>query len=155
MIILDIQREKHIFAAETIVKKEDMETNDKQQHVENMEQALVLAEQLLDGKSPVQVLAHQIFAQQQVKDRIGALENVFLCQKEILNFDEAAAYLNMSKSTLYKLTSKKEIPHYKPNRFVFFEKSELDKWIRAAVVKTDGQLNDEANAYTMAHPLHA
>ena len=155
MIILDIQREKHIFAAEIIVKKEDMETNDKQQHVENMEQALVLAEQLLDGKSPVQVLAHQIFAQQQVKDRIGALENVFLCQKEILNFDEAAAYLNMSKSTLYKLTSKKEIPHYKPNRFVFFEKSELDKWIRAAVVKTDGQLNDEANAYTMAHPLHA
>ena len=132
-----------------------METIGKQQHVENMEQALVLAEQLLDGKSPVQVLAHQIFAQQQVKDRIGALENVFLCQKEILNFDEAAAYLNMSKSTLYKLTSKKEIPHYKPNRFVFFEKSELDKWIRAAVVKTDGQLNDEANAYTMAHPLHA
>ena len=132
-----------------------METIGKQQHVENMEQALVLAEQLLDGKSPVQVLAHQIFAQQQVKDRIGALENVFLCQKEILNFDEAAAYLNMSKSTLYKLTSKKEIPHYKPNRFVFFERSERDKWIRTATVKTEGQLSDEANAYTMAHPLHA
>ena len=132
-----------------------METIGKQQHVENMEQALVLAEQLLDGKSPVQVLAHQIFAQQQVKDRIGALENVFLCQKEILNFDEAAAYLNMSKSTLYKLTSKKEIPHYKPNRFVLFERSELDKWIRTATGKTEGQLSDEANAYTMAHPLHA
>jgi hypothetical protein len=49
-----------------------MEDNRNQQHVENMEQALVLAEQMLDGKSPVQVLAYQIFAQQQVKDRIGA-----------------------------------------------------------------------------------
>ena len=132
-----------------------MEDNGKQQHVENMEQALVLAEQMLDGKSPVQVLAYQIFAQQQVKDRIGALENIFLYQKEIFNFDEAAAYLNMSKSTLYKLTSKKEIPHYKPNRFVFFEKAELDKWIRSASVKTDGQLNDEANRYIISHPSRA
>ena len=130
-----------------------MEDKCKQQHVENMEQALVLAEQMLDGKSPAQVLAYQIFMQQQANDRIGALENIFLCQKEILNFDEAAAYLNMSKSTLYKLTSKKEIPHYKPNRFVFFEKSELDKWIRASVVKTDDQLNDQANSYTTTHPI--
>ena len=130
-----------------------MEDKGKQQHVENMEQALVLAEQMLDGKSPAQVLAYQIFMQQQANDRIGALENIFLCQKEILNFDEASAYLNMSKSTLYKLTSKKEIPHYKPNRFVFFEKSELDKWIRASVVKTDGQLNDQANTYTTTHPI--
>ena len=127
--------------------------NYSKQHVENMEQALALAEQMLDGKSPAQVLAYQIFTQQEVKDRIGALENIFLCQKEILNFDEAAAYLNMSKSTLYKLTSKKEIPHYKPNRFVFFEKSELDKWIRASVVKTDGQLSDQANTYTTTHPI--
>ena len=130
-----------------------MEDKGKQQHVENMEQALVLAEQMLDGKSPAQVLAYQIFMQQQANDRIGALENIFLCQKEILNFDEASAYINMNKSTLYKLTSKKEIPHYKPNRFVFFEKSELDKWIRASVVKTDGQLNDQANTYTTTHPI--
>ena len=119
-----------------------------------MEQALVLAEQMLEGKSAAQVLAQQIFTQQKTEDRIDALEGLYLCQKEIFNFDEAAAYLSMSKSTLYKLTSKKEIPHYKPNRFVFFEKSELDKWIRAAAVRTEEQLNDQVNAYTMANPLN-
>ena len=125
----------------------------KKEHVENMDQALVLAEELLKGKNPTQVLAQQIFQQQQTEERIDALEGLFLCQKEIFNFDEAAAYLSISKSTLYKLTSKKEIPHYKPNRFVFFEKSELDKWIRASAVKTEEQLNDQVNAYTMANPL--
>lgn len=125
----------------------------KKAHVENMDQALVLAEQMLEGKSAAQVLAHQIFMQQQTEDRIDALEGIFLCQKEIFNFDEAAAYLSMSKSTLYKLTSKKEIPHYKPNRFVFFEREELDKWIRAAAVGTEEQLNDQVNAYTMNNPL--
>lgn len=130
-----------------------MEKNSKINHVENMEQALVLAEQLLEDKSSAQVLAHQILLNQQAEDRIGALERVFLNQKDIFNFDEAAEYLSLSKSTLYKLTSKKEIPHYKPNRCVFFERTELDKWIRDAAVKTEEQLDDQVNAYTMANPL--
>lgn len=124
------------------------------EHAPGWEQALARAEQMLDGNSDVKVLlAQQLIQQEQNEERIGALEGVFLCQKEIFNFDEAAAYLSMSKSTLYKLTAKKEIPHYKPNRFVFFERSELDNWIRAAAVKTEEQLNDQVNAYTMAKPL--
>ena len=50
--------------------------------------------------------------------------------KETLNLKEAARYLNMSCSHLYKLTSAKEIPHYKPRgKQVFFERKELDKWL--------------------------
>jgi len=125
------------------------------ENTQEWSQALAQAEQMLNGDSDAKVLlAQQIIHQKQNDERIGALEGVFLCQKEIFNFDEAAAYLSMSKSTLYKLTAKKEIPHYKPNRFVFFERSELDNWIRAAAVKTEEQLNDQVNAYTMANPLH-
>lgn len=121
--------------------------------LESMDQALELAEQWLKGNNPTEVLAKQIYQQHQTEERINALEGIFLCQKEIFNFDEAAAYLSMSKSTLYKLTSKKEIPHYKPNRFVFFERNELDNWIRSAAVKTEEQLNDHVNACSMANPL--
>ena len=124
------------------------------QQAPGWQQALDQAEQMLSGESEAKVLlAQQLILQKQNEERIGALEGVFLCQKEIFNFDEAAAYLSMSKSTLYKLTAKKEIPHYKPNRFVFFERNELDNWIRAAAVKTEEQLNDQVNAYTMAKPL--
>ncbi len=116
--------------------------------VPGWENALARAEEMLGANANTKmVLAQQIFQQQQMEGRIQALEDIMLCQKEILNFDEAAAYLSMSKSTLYKLTSKKEIPHYKPNRFVFFERAELDGWIRDAAVKTEEQLNDEAIKY--------
>ena len=112
------------------------------------EQALARAEEMLDANADTKlVLAQQLLQQQQMEGRIQALEDIMLCQKEILNFDEAAAYLSMSKSTLYKLTSKKEIPHYKPNRFVFFERAALDGWIRDATVKTEEQLSDEAIKY--------
>ncbi len=116
--------------------------------VPGWEHALARAEEMLGANADTKmVLAQQIIQQQQMEGRIQALEDIMLCQKEILNFDEAAAYLSMSKSTLYKLTSKKEIPHYKPNRFVFFERAELDGWIRDAAVKTEEQLSDEAIKY--------
>ena len=102
----------------------------RKEHVEGWQQFLAPAEQMLSSSGDIKVLlAHQLFQQSMNEQRIEALENVFLCQKDIFNLDEAATYLSMSKSTLYKLTSKKEIPHYKPNRFIFFERSELDKWI--------------------------
>ena len=126
----------------------------RKEHVEGWQQFLAPAEQMLSSSGDIKVLlAHQLFQQSMNEQRIEALENVFLCQKDIFNLDEAATYLSMSKSTLYKLTSKKEIPHYKPTRFIFFERSELDKWIRSAAVKTEDQLNDQVNAYTMANPI--
>lgn len=130
-----------------------MDSKSKSSHVENKAQALILAEQLLQGKSHAEVLADQIMLQQETDTRISALETLYLNQKEILNFDEASVYLRMSKSTLYKLTSKKEIPHYKPNRYIYFERVELDKWIRAAAVKSEEQLNDQVNAYTMSKAM--
>ena len=43
--------------------------------------------------------------------------------KETLNLKEAARYLNVSCSHLYKLTYSKQIPHYKPRgKQVYFER---------------------------------
>ena len=50
--------------------------------------------------------------------------------KNILSFTQTTEYLGISKSHLYSMTSKKLIPHYKPNgKMIYFEKSEIDKWI--------------------------
>ena len=41
--------------------------------------------------------------------------------KEVLTTAEASAYLGISESYIYKLTSLKQIPHYKPNgKLVYF-----------------------------------
>lgn len=47
-----------------------------------------------------------------------------------LNFVEAAEYLSISHSTLYKLTYQRKIPCHKPNgKYLYFFKHELDEWI--------------------------
>ena len=51
---------------------------------------------------------------------------------------------------LYKMTASRKIPHYKPGgRYIYFERAELDKWIREGAVKTEEQINDEAIKYCL------
>jgi len=47
-----------------------------------------------------------------VADLITA--NTIFCTKEVLTSDEAARYMGVSKSYLYKLTMRQQIPHFKP-----------------------------------------
>ena len=63
----------------------------------------------------------------ELEDKIVSLS---LSSKEILNLDEAATHLQVSRSYLYKLTSAKEITHYKPSgKLIYFKKSDLDAWL--------------------------
>ncbi len=49
--------------------------------------------------------------------------------KEILNIKEAVAYLGISKSQMYKLTSTGRIPFSKPTgKLMYFSKSNLSDW---------------------------
>lgn len=49
----------------------------------------------------------------------------------MLNLNELKDYTGYSKSHLYKLTSNKSIPHYKPaKRKLFFKKEEIDQWLQ-------------------------
>lgn len=50
--------------------------------------------------------------------------------KEVMSFNEAASYLDVSKSLLYKLTSSRKIRFYKPNRGkLYFKRIDLDNWM--------------------------
>ena len=64
-----------------------------------------------------------------IEERLAALEAIFLNQKEILTFKEACVYTGISRSTLYKMTASRKIPHYKTTA-LYFERAELDSWIR-------------------------
>ncbi len=86
--------------------------------------------------------------------RIAAIEEqLFLC-KSVLSFDEASRFLNLSKSYLYKLTSSNLIAHYKPQgKMLYFEKSELEAWLRQNPVKTQEQITQKAQQYILGNKL--
>jgi excisionase family DNA binding protein len=80
------------------------------------------------------------------ENRLAKLEQSLFLVKSILSFDEAAEFLHLSKSYLYKLTSAGQIPHYKPKgKMLYFEKASLEDWLRQNPVKTVRQMEQEAS----------
>ena len=68
--------------------------------------------------------------------------------KEVLTSEETAMYLGISKSYLYKLTMRREIPHYKPlGKMVYFNRLELEEWLQSNRVATATEITDQANNY--------
>lgn len=84
----------------------------------------------------------------QVADLITA--NTIFCTKEVLTSNEAARYLGISKSYLYKLTMGQKIPHYKPmGKMCYFNRQELKGWLQSNRVATEAELSQQAQTYCM------
>ncbi len=74
------------------------------------------------------------------------VDATIFCTKEVLTSDEAARYMGISKSYLYKLTMRAAIPCYKPmGKMVFFNRQELESWLQSNRAATDTELTDKAN----------
>lgn len=87
-----------------------------------------------------------------LKEQLDRIEGGLLGQKKVLNFSEACNYVNVSKSQMYRLTSNKEIPHYKPRaKMIYFNREELDEWLLQNRVSTAEEIQSEALAYVMSH----
>jgi excisionase family DNA binding protein len=85
---------------------------------------------------------------QQVADLITA--NIIFTTKEVLTSDEAAKYMGISKSYLYKLTMLRKIPHYKPmGKMCYFNRAELEVWLQNNRIATDSEINQKAQSYCM------
>lgn len=82
----------------------------------------------------------------QVADLITA--NTIFCTKEVLTSDEAAKYMGVSKSYLYKLTMRQQIPHFKPmGKMCYFNRQELEQWLQSNRVATTAEIEQRAQAY--------
>lgn len=53
-----------------------------------------------------------------------------ISEKAVLTSEEAADFLGITVKSLYDLTSKHQIPYYKPNgKKTYFERAELETWL--------------------------
>ena len=69
-------------------------------------------------------------------------------QERPLTASEASTFLNISLSTLYKWTHRKQIPHYKPSgKLLYFSLSELQEYISSKRVQTSEEISREADQY--------
>jgi excisionase family DNA binding protein len=74
--------------------------------------------------------------------------NIISTTKEVLTSDEAAKYMGVSKSYLYKLTMRQQIPHSKPlGKMCYFNRQELEKWLQSNRIATADEISEQAQLY--------
>ena len=83
----------------------------------------------------------------ELQERVNKLEDLCVTTKEILNLEEASAFLGIAKSTLYKMTHLNQLPFFKPaGKLIFFEKKALLDWVRGAKSLSEEEIRAEAAA---------
>ncbi len=88
----------------------------------------------------------------EILNRLNEIQNMIETQglyvKEVLNFNDACKYLELSQSHLYKLTSNNGVPHYKPNgKKIYFRRSEMDAWLLRNRTDSQDEIDRRAADY--------
>ena len=88
------------------------------------------------------------FIQNELKEIKELLKKQTIQQKEILTIEEASDFLGLSVSRLYKMTSNKEIPHYKPGgKKIYLNRNEIESWILNSRVESTYDLDEKLDSY--------
>ena len=83
-----------------------------------------------------------------LSELLSHLENV---AKDFLSIDEVAAYLQVSKSYVYKLTMQKEFTVYKPNgKNIFILRDDVNQWVKRNPSFSNQEIERQANIIAYA-----
>jgi len=85
--------------------------------------------------------------QKQILEQLDRIESMLneQAQEKPLTLEEAAAYLDISPSYLYKLTSGQQIPHFKPHgKRVYFKRDDLNAYLLQNRVRSADEIDTEA-----------
>ena len=85
-----------------------------------------------------------------ILNKLTAIESLLEAtnQTKPLNLVEAAKFLDLSQSHLYKLTSERKIPHFKPNgKKIYFDEYELVQWLKRKPTRTLEETEEKAASY--------
>ena len=78
--------------------------------------------------------------------------NTLLASKNVLTIEDVAVLIGLTKSWLYKATSRNEIPYYKPNgKTIYFDRKEIESWLLQNRVSTTYEVASKATGYCVTH----
>ena len=89
---------------------------------------------------------------EEILSRLECIERyALLGAKNVLTIDDVALLTALSKSYIYRLTSSKQIPYYNPNgKKIYFDRKEIETWMKQNRVNTADEAEREAIRYTVS-----
>lgn len=88
----------------------------------------------------------------EIKEQLNRIERyALLGAKNVLSLDDVHLLTGLSKSHIYRMTSRNEIPYYKRGRILSFDKKEVEAWMKQNRHNTVEEADRQAFAYDMGN----
>ncbi len=87
----------------------------------------------------------------EINERLKNIENLVSYSKTVLNINEVAGLTGLSKSTIYKFTSSGSIPHYKQAKHLYFDRVEIESWLKSIHVLSSEDIQKKASKYVITN----
>ena len=82
-------------------------------------------------------------------------ENESNSERGLLTTTEAAHYLGVKPSYLYKMMMRRAIPYYKPGgKLCFFSRDDLDAWLTSIRIKSQNEIESDAARYIVNREIN-
>jgi excisionase family DNA binding protein len=84
----------------------------------------------------------------QIIQRLEEIERLIRSDEKPMTTTEAAEYLGVSRSYLYKATSNKSIPYYQPGgKLVYFKREDLNRFAYSKRIMSEKEIQEAASRY--------
>ncbi len=82
-------------------------------------------------------------------------QQISINERGLLTTTEAAQYLGVKPSYLYKMMMRRAIPYYKPGgKLCFFSREDLDTWLTSIRIKSQSEIENEAARYIVSKEIN-
>lgn len=86
---------------------------------------------------------------QRQEERLIAIEGHLSASKTVLNLDDVCRLTGLSKSHIYKKTMSSQVPFYKQSKHLYFDRLEIEAWLKENRIKTVEEIDQEAANYVV------
>ena len=79
-----------------------------------------------------------------------SLKEKNILNKEFLTIEEASAFLGVSTSCIYKITSQKKVTYYKPSgKLIYFKRDDIEQFVLSNPIYSKDVMNEMSADYLL------
>lgn len=82
----------------------------------------------------------------EIEKRLDRIEKMTAASKNVLTLDEAAALTGYSVKYLRLLVSRREMPCYRRGNRLYFDRAEVENWMKENRIQSDEEITNQAAA---------
>lgn len=103
-------------------------------------------------ENPFELILEKLNSIEKMIGQLHIKDGLTSASADVTDINEASRFLGLSKSALYKMTCSREIPHYKRGKRLYFDKSELAKWVMRNKILSQDEIEKQAEEYIRRNP---